>query len=61
MVGTLVLIKGAAVFGTLDEVKLTDRQKQIRDLRKLKPKADSEQEEKIGGCERRTHPRGIQS
>jgi hypothetical protein len=43
--GTLVLIKGAAVFGTHDDVKLTTT-KHIRDLRKLKPMADSEQAEK---------------
>ena len=43
--GTLVLIKGAAVFGTLDEVKLTTSE-QIRDLRKLKPATDSERGEK---------------
>jgi hypothetical protein len=43
--GTLVLIKGAAVFGTHDDVKLTTAE-HIRDLRKLKPDAEGEQAEK---------------
>jgi hypothetical protein len=43
--GTLVLIKGAAVFGTHDDVKLTTTE-HIRDLRKLKPDAEGEQAEK---------------
>ena len=41
--GTLVLIKGAAIFGTHDDVKLTTSQR-VRDLRKLEAEAEKDKE-----------------